>query len=158
MSEPLVTVLEKLYKLHESFYKLAIEKIDIIKSGDMEGLQQMLKKEQTHIAAINTMEVERQKEAKHFLQSEKDVTITECIEVAPPDLKDKLSSLQTDILSIIEKLQDQNELNQSLIYLSLQYVNLTLDMIQPKPESFTYGRPNQTRTPKPSFTAFDSKA
>jgi len=159
MSEPLTEVLEKLYKLHESLYKLSIEKTTIIKENDMESLQQILKDEQTHIAAINTLEVERQRLAQEFLHSDKDVTISACIEAAPFEWKEKLSTLQTNIVDIIEKLKEQNELNQSLLYLSLQYVNMTLDMVQPKPESYTYGRPNQPKTPqKPSFTAFDSKA
>lgn len=159
MSEPLIAVLEKLYKLHESLYKLSLEKTTIIKGNDMESLQQIIKDEQTHIAAINTLEMERQKVAKDFLHIDKDVTISDCIEAAPLELNEKLSSLQTKIIDIVEKLKEQNELNQSLIYLSLQYVNITLDMIQPKPESYTYGRPNQPRaTQKPSFTAFDSKA
>ncbi|MBS4174165.1 flagellar protein FlgN [Bacillus sp. FJAT-49736] len=159
MSEPIITVLEKLYKLHESLYKLSLDKATIIKENDMEKLQQMLKDEQSHVAAINTLEVERQKLAKQLLGTDKDVTISECIEAAPSEMKGKLISLQTKISDIVEKLKDQNELNQSLIYLSLQYVNMTLDMLQPKPESFTYGRPNQQKSPKkPSFTAFDSKA
>lgn len=159
MSEQLIAVLEKLYKLHESLYKLSLEKTTIIKENDMEILQKILKDEQTHIAAINTLEVERQRLAKEFLHTDKDVTITDCIETAPLEIKEKLSSLQTNIINIIEKLKDQNELNQSLIYLSLQYVNMTLDMIQPKPESYTYGRPNTPKAPqKPSFIAFDSKA
>ncbi|KQL52982.1 hypothetical protein AN964_05295 [Heyndrickxia shackletonii] len=159
MSEPLIEVLEKLSKLHESLYKLSLEKTTIIKGNDMESLQQILKDEQTHITAINTLEVERQRLAKEFLHTEKDVTISDCIEAAPIELKEKLSTLKTKIVEIIEKLKEQNELNQSLIYLSLQYVNMSLDMIQPKPESYTYGRPNQPKAPqKPSFTAFDSKA
>lgn len=159
MSEPLIAILEKLYKLHESLYKLSQEKTTIIKANDMASLQLVLKDEQTHIAAINTIEMERQKLAKQFMQTNKDVTISDCINATEsPELKEKLSTLQTDIINIVDKLKEQNELNQSLIYLSLQYVNMTLDMIQPKPESFTYGKPNQQRTPKPSFTAFDSKA
>jgi len=159
MSEPLITVLENLYKLHESLYKLSLKKTTIIKENDMEGLQQLLKDEQTHIAAINTLELERQKVANDFLHTDKDVTISECIDAAPIELKEKLSFLQTQIIEIVDKLKEQNELNQSLIYLSLHYVHKTLDLIQPKPESYTYGRPNQPRTTqKPSFTAFDSKA
>jgi len=159
MSEPLIAVLEKLYKLHESLYKLSLEKTTIIKENNMEDLQRILKDEQTHIAAINTLEVERQRLSNQFLHTDKDLTISDCIKAAPHEWKEKLSSLQSKIKDIIVKLKEQNELNQSLIYLSLQYVNMTLDMVQPKPESYTYGRPNQPKTPqKPSFTAFDSKA
>ena len=159
MSESLIAVLEKLYKVHESLYNLALEKTNIIKANDMESLQKLLRNEQTHVTALHTVEAERQKLAKSFLQTNKEVTISDCIEVADPEMKEKLSFLQKEILHMVEKLQEQNELNQSLIYLSLQFVNMTIDMIQPKPESYIYGRPNASQTPKkPSFTAFDSKA
>jgi flagellar biosynthesis/type III secretory pathway chaperone len=155
----LVNILEKLLKLHESLLDLGLSKTEIVKKGDMEGLQQMLKDEQKHIAAINMMEKERHKAAKQFLGSNaEDITISNCIANAEPELKETLSQLQTDILAVIEKLQDRNELNQMLIYQSLQFVNMSLDMFKPRTESVNYSRPVQDKAPKPSFTIFDSKA
>lgn len=158
-TEPLVVVLEKLSKLHEHLYELAIKKTDIIKKGDMDGLQKMLKDEQNYIAAINTMEVERQKCAKQFLRTEEnDITISNCIDAAAGDLKEKLTSLQSEIVEIVVKLQQQNELNQALIFQSLQFVNMTLDMIQPRPESITYGRPDKPAAQMPAISLFNSEA
>ena len=66
----LTTTLEKLYKLHKSLFDLSVNKTDVIKKGDMSELDRVLKDEQKHLAAINTVEAERQRESSHYLQSQ----------------------------------------------------------------------------------------
>ena len=44
--------LDSLEKLHRSLLRLAYDKTQLIKNGDMEGLDQLLKDEQAHLAAI----------------------------------------------------------------------------------------------------------
>ena len=48
----IMSTLDNLEKLHRSLLRLANDKTALIKSGDMEGLDQMLKDEQAHLAAI----------------------------------------------------------------------------------------------------------
>lgn len=157
-TETLIDSLEKLQKLHEKLYELSVTKTEVIKNNDMEGLQQLLKDEQTYVAAINTMEVKRQEAAKQLLGKETEITIADCITAVPEPEKEQLRTLQTAITSIIDKLKDQNELNQMLIHQSLQFVNMTLSMIQPKHESINYGRPDQKQTKNSGISMFNSKA
>ncbi|WP_034764437.1 flagellar protein FlgN [Rossellomorea vietnamensis] len=159
----LITTLEKLYKLHKSLFDLSVNKTDIIKKGDMSELDRVLKGEQKHLAAIHTMEAERQRESSHYLQSRgvpfnESSTISQCIEHSSLQEKDTLAHWQQKLIGIIRELKDQNELNQKLVYQSLQFVNMNLSMTQPQPESSTYTRPNGEKKLPSSQSIFDSKA
>ena len=159
----LVTTLEKLYKLHKSLYDLSVQKTDVIKKGDMNELDQMLKEEQKHLAAINTIEIERQQQSVLYLQSQgiqsvDAPTISQCIEHSLDDDREELLTWQQKLVSIIDELKNRNELNQKLVYQSLQFVNMNLSMMQPQPDQSTYTRPNGEKNSPSGRSMFDSKA
>ncbi|MGG3912672.1 flagellar protein FlgN [Rossellomorea vietnamensis] len=159
----LISTLEKLYKLHKSLFDLSVNKTDVIKKGDMSELDRVLKNEQKHLAAINTVEFERQRESSHYLQSRGVVfneapTISQCIEHSSPQEEETLAQCQQKLVEIIGELRVQNELNQKLVYQSLQFVNMNLSMTQPQPEQSTYSRPNGEKKAPASRSIFDSKA
>ncbi|MGG4169097.1 flagellar protein FlgN [Rossellomorea vietnamensis] len=159
----LTTTLEKLYKLHKSLFDLSVNKTDVIKKGDMAELDRFLKDEQKHLAAINTVEAERQRESSHYLQSRgvafiEAPTISQCIEHSSPQEKETLAHWQQKLVDIIGELKVQNELNQKLVYQSLQFVNMNLSMTQPQPNQSTYSRPNGEKKTPASRSIFDSKA
>ena len=56
----ILALLDNLEKLHKSLLGLANDKTAIITKGDMEGLDQLLKDEQSHLAAIVQIEKQRQ--------------------------------------------------------------------------------------------------
>lgn len=159
----LTTTLEKLYKLHKSLFDLSVNKTDVIKKGDMGELDRVLKGEQKHLAAINTVEAERQRESSHYLNSRgvafiEAPTISQCIEHSSPQEQETLAKWQQKLVDIIGELRVQNELNQKLVYQSLQFVNMNLSMTQPQPEQSTYSRPNGEKKAPTSRSIFDSKA
>ncbi len=55
------------------------------------------------------------------------------------------------------KLKEQNELNQQLLITSLQFVNLSLDLLRPQDRNYNYDKTNQ-EPPKKMKSMFDSKA
>ena len=71
--------MEKLLKLHQSFLQLSKEKTDILKKGDMDALQLLLRNEQKHISAISIIDKERQKTVAGLFPGQPNLTITECI-------------------------------------------------------------------------------
>ncbi|TMU84299.1 flagellar protein FlgN [Bacillus sp. BHET2] len=160
---PLITTLEKLYKLHKSLFDLSVDKTDVIKQGEMSELDSVLKGEQKHLAAINTVEVDRQRESSHYLQSRGVVlndapTISQCIEHSSPEDQATLVHWQQKLVDIISELKIRNELNQKLVYQSLQFVNMNLSMMQPEPDQSTYSRPNGEKKSPTGRSMFDSKA
>jgi flagellar biosynthesis/type III secretory pathway chaperone len=159
----LIATLEKLYKLHKSLFDLSVEKTNVIKRGAMDELDVVLKDEQKHIAAINTLEINRQRESEHYLQSlgvrlEKNPTISLCIQYSSPEDQEALGYWQRKLVDMIAELKARNELNQKLVYQSLQFVNMNLSMLQPQSEKLTYSRPSDEKTIPAGRSMFDSKA
>ncbi|KOP77750.1 hypothetical protein AMS59_13965 [Lysinibacillus sp. FJAT-14745] len=143
-TEAICSTLTKLERMHKSLLELAIKKTEIITVGNIEALDQMLKDEQAHVAAIDKLEQQRQKqvtdylEAKGFASTDK-TTVADVIEAAEQQTeKDMLSAVRNRLLQIINDLKNQNDLNQKLVFQSLQFVNLTLDALQPRPEQINY--------------------
>ncbi|WP_044338363.1 flagellar protein FlgN [Rossellomorea aquimaris] len=159
----LIATLEKLYKLHKSLFDLSVEKTDVIKKGAMIELDAVLKDEQKHLAAINTLEIKRQRESNHYLDSlgvrmEKTPTISLCMEYSAPEDAEILGIWQRKLVDMIAELKARNELNQRLVYQSLQFVNMNLSLLQPQSEKLTYSRPNGEKTIPAGRSMFDSKA
>ncbi len=159
----LTSSLEKLYKLHKSLYDLSVAKTDVIKKGDMHELDKLLKGEQTHIAAINTVEVERQRLSSNYLDSlgvhsETTPTISTCIEHSSLEDQKLLADSQQKLVQIVSELKNRNELNQKLIYQSLQFVNMNLSFMQPQSNQSTYSKPSAEKKMPAQKSMFDSQA
>lgn len=135
----LISTMKKLLKLHQSLLELAAKKTDIVIKGDMDALKQIMKDEQVHIAAIGKFESERQRLAEVMVSGMSQPTIMDCINVAESDDKDQLHQLRTEILDLVSRIKEKNDLNQQLIYQSLHFVNLSLSLILPQPEEYNYG-------------------
>ena len=123
----------------------------------MDALKQILKDEQAHIAAIGKFESERQKFVEAILPEMDKPSVTDCIEVVDSMKKDILSHLRAELLETISKIKDKNELNQQMIHQSLQFVQLTLNLVLPQPKVINYG-PTPGKTPDLSPGLFSSKA
>src|SRR5690606_31139911 len=128
--------------LHEALLKNALKKTEVLKKGDVDSLQEIMREEQKLTTAITMMESERQTAAQSFLKQNGDgeITMVDCIAAATPEAAATLRALQEQLVSVIDKLQEQNELNKQLIFQSLQFVNMNLDLLQPDREAAAYGR------------------
>ncbi|UPW83753.1 flagellar protein FlgN [Lysinibacillus sp. Ag94] len=163
--EAICSTLTKLERMHKSLLELAIKKTEIITVGNIEALDQMLKDEQAHVAAIDKLEQQRQKQVTDYLEakglaSTDKATVADVIEAAEQQTeKDTLSAVRNRLLQMINDLRKQNDLNQKLVFQSLQFVNFTLDALQPRPEQINYSG-NEVRgtntVAKKSY--FDSQA
>lgn len=162
-AELLLRTLEKLLKLHTSFYKLAVEKTDILKKDDIEALNSHMKEEQKYILAIRQIDEERKKIVDQLLTNaqlqEAERTLRNCIEITAEPEKSSLTDMQQQLTKIVEEVKQRNVLNQQLTHQSLQFVNMTLEMIRPQPQAITYTRPNAKQIEnKNARSMFDSKA
>ncbi len=96
-AQTIITVLEKLIKLHKSLNQLAEKKTTIIKEGNTDALTALLIDEQKHVKAITQMEKEREQAVLAFMSGKK-ATIDEVIEVADPTEADVLRRLKEELL------------------------------------------------------------
>ncbi|RFU67418.1 flagellar protein FlgN [Bacillus sp. V59.32b] len=160
-AEHIQASLEKLVELHRSLNELATKKTEIIKQGDTEALNQLLMDEQKHIKAIEATEKERQTAVAAFLEIEgqeaEPSTITRVLELLSPNDEEALNRLKEELILEAETLKEQNYLNQQLVYQSLQFVNVTLDMLLPQNKQFNYDKPAKPKQ-QGSNSMFDSRA
>lgn len=162
MFDSLIRILEKQLKLYTSLYGMALSKVDVIKKNDILTLNQMMKNEQKHITAITALENERLKELQQLFQTSTGTipTISECIEKANVEQKVILEDLYKNLTAILQKIKEQNALNQEMIQQSLQFVNYSLDLFQPRTKTINYGPPsgNKKAIPTGSRSIFNSQA
>lgn len=141
----IVVTLEKLEKMHKSLLELALAKTEYIKQGDMVKLDQLIKNEQAHVAAINTLEKQRQSMVTDYLRA-KGIALTDTPSVADvitaaenSESTEELVSVRERLIALLKQLKMQNDLNQKLVMNSLQFINITLDAMRPQhTEQFNY--------------------
>ena len=155
--------LTKLDMLHKSLLDIAYRKTEAIKTGDMDSLNQLLKDEQAHVAGISQLEQQRQLEVTDYLRA-KGIAPTDNPTVAlvlentnTDEEKAQLTKARNNLLLTLETLKNQNDLNQKLTFQSLQFVNMTLDMLRPKPDQINYSQ-SEVKGPSKDKVYFDSQA
>ena len=136
--DKIIQNLTNLVRMHKSLLDLATKKTDVIVESNMEELDALIKTEQAHVAAIEQLERQRQQLVTDYLAAKGSAssltpTVAELIEAADAPNKAKIQTIREELLTIIDALRAKNELNQKMVYQSLQMVNMTLDMMRPQP-------------------------
>ena len=149
--------------LHKSLLDIAYKKTEAIKTGDMDSLNKLLKDEQAHVAGISQLEQQRQLGVTDYLRA-KGIAPTDNPTVAlvlentnTEKEKEQLTAARNQLLLTIGTLKEQNDLNQKLIFQSLQFVNMNLKMLRPTPDKINYSK-NEAKGPANTLGYFDSKA
>lgn len=143
---------------------LAKQKTEIIKKGDINSLQNLLKEENKHIQAIQRLEMGLKNETTLFLQKNRiemeQPSLSAAIEIATELEKEALLKGKQELENEIRELSIQNQLNQQLLEQSLQFVNISLDLLQPDIDSYNYDRTENgaQENRQQSRSLFDSKA
>ena len=165
--QTIISTLQRLEKMHRSLLEIALSKTEYIKNNDLDQLNNILKAEQSHVAAIETLEAQRQLQVQQYV-SEKGLqpldhpTISNLIDIAKDEvLINDLKVLRERLLEVLDQLKVQNDLNQKLVFQSLQFVNVSLNMLRPQApqEQINYSDKEvlrQDRVAKKSY--FDSQA
>lgn len=161
-TQKMFDLLTKQLKLNKSLLKMARQKTDILKQGDIGALNSMMKDEQAHIAAMNQLEEARRKEAAMLLSGQPiyyhEPSLSDLLDRISGEEREQLRALQTELLQTIRELQERNALNQELIMQSLQFVNLNLDMLSPPTDMDAYNYQKEETPPAYNRSLFNSKA
>lgn len=162
-AQSIIQTLQQLVDLHRELNKMAQEKTEAIKAEELKSLSSLLVQERKLVVAIEQLENVRQSDVHAFLREKgvQDGTslLSECIQYASENERTELTRLGAELREEIISLKERNDLNQQLIYQSLQFVNLNLNLMLPEYESYTYDRPQDSEgAGKQSKSLFDSKA
>lgn len=149
---------------HKNLNVLAKDKTEVVKKNQIDALRMIIKEEKKQLQAISKLEATLVKETASFLQnngiSTDELTITKVIEAATEVDKEQLQTAKFELENEVMELSKQNRMNQELLEQSLQFINVSLDLLQPEIDSFNYDRneagqqDHQTQT----RSLFDSKA
>jgi len=153
--------LEKLVIIHEELCGVSKEKTDILKKGSVENFQHLLAKERKYIKILEQFELKRQREveqwyASHQLATE-EMTITNMLQIIANEVeKKKLENITIKLTNAITQLKQQEQLNQDLIRQSMQFVHMSLEMLNPTINQMNYG--NKKVREAENRSVFDSQA
>lgn len=136
----LMDTMEKLVALHRSLYEVTKRKTEVIKAGDMDALQQVMKDEQAHLMGIQKMEETRQRASKQIAAHLLQPTVTDCANQLDAVNKQKLLELAAALKETIMIVKETNAFNQQMLRQSMQFVNLSLNLLKPSTQSVNYGK------------------
>ncbi|MFZ3576903.1 flagellar protein FlgN [Virgibacillus sp. DJP39] len=160
--QSIINTLEKLVMIHDSLLSISEQKTKAIKEGNTDSLQPLIVKESKHIQALEQVEAIRQKEVKNWFETNnlqtEDHTITRMLEKTVDNEKQKaVAEVITRLTKVVTDLKQQEQLNKSLIQQSLQFVELSIDMMNPSISNLNYGNKKETESSL-KRSVFDSKA
>ncbi|WP_156288309.1 flagellar protein FlgN [Oceanobacillus salinisoli] len=160
--KPIIQSLEKLITLHEELLTISERKTELVKEGSVEELQALLVKERKHIRVLEQTEANRQQEVEKWLTAKglptEDVTITNILQMAENEAeKEELAAATTALTDLISKLKQQESLNHGLLKQSMQFVQLSMELLNPSISSVNYGKQKEVKKSM-SRSLFDSQA
>lgn len=158
--QTIVRSLEELTNIHEDLIDISKEKTELIKSGSPENLQKLLIKEQKYIHKLEQREQNRERAVFDWLEKEGMKTstpITEIMEhISDKKIREKLEQITTKLTKAITDLKHQEQMNQSLLQQSVQFVQLSLNTMNPTLKNVNYDKKSSVSGERRSM--FDSKA
>ncbi|WP_181347260.1 flagellar protein FlgN [Thalassobacillus sp. CUG 92003] len=158
-----IQLMEKQKQLHESLLTLSQQKTEILKQGEHENFQALLAKERKHVQAIETVEKQRMQAVSSWYDEQgirsEDPTVSEMLTLIDNEWeREELQRIFDAFIFVMSDLRKQEKLNAELTQQSLQFINVSLDMLQPSLKNMNYGKPSQDSDKNQKRSVFDSKA
>lgn len=160
--ETIIQSMESLRRIHEELLNISQQKTVIVKAGSIEKLQSILVKERKYIRVLEQTEANRKSIVDEWLLERQlpldGATITGMLEIIQDESESNMLEKATIALTeVITKLKQQEQLNQALINQSMQFVQLSLDTMNPSIKNMNYGN-TEKESDATGRSAFDSKA
>ncbi|MRH41969.1 flagellar protein FlgN [Aquibacillus halophilus] len=162
--QSIVEVLTTMTQLHDSLFTVSKNKTEALKQGNMEQLQDLLVQERKHVKAINQLEVKRIEMINKWSESQgldnDSITVSVMLDNYLQGVeKESLEKVTTVLAETLLQLKQQEELNKQLTQQSLQFIQLSMDMIAPTIKNINYGNKTENRADQiTKRSVFDSKA
>ncbi|UOR11670.1 flagellar protein FlgN [Halobacillus amylolyticus] len=158
--DSIIDQMERLRQLHDSLLALSSKKTEALKSNDTEALQGILAQERKHVQAINGLEKKRMAVVAEWAVASgfmnEAPTVSEILAAVEGVERERLQEAYDSFIIVLADLKQQEVLNAELTKQSLQFINVSLDLLQPSLNQMNYGKPAGTVEQKRSV--FDSKA
>lgn len=163
--DDLIQIMEKLNAVYNEMLDIADLKRQAIIDNQVEDLVQIMNRESKGMKWIEQLETQRQEFVSAYLRdrgvkSQLELTMTELSRLVFDQTdKSRLLDIQSRLSETLHKLKLKNELNQQLIMQSLEFIDLSLDLLTGKPaQEATYHPPSKRNVPSGSPGIFDTRA
>ena len=158
-----VQLLEKTYQLHQSLLEISKQKEQLIKDNNIDGMRQVLMGARKHVKAIQELEEKRVIATSGWFRTyapeAEEQTIQQVIDhLQNNEEKEQLQAIYENFIYVLADLKNQEKLNRELMEQSLQFVELSLDLLKPNHEKNMNYDKKQVQQNKASQSVFDSKA
>ncbi|SDL67579.1 flagellar protein FlgN [Halarsenatibacter silvermanii] len=148
--EPLVDklcrILKEMADVHEKALKLAEEKKERLIENDIEGLSEVVEREEKVLQEIETLEKERGRLADKLagLTGEDELNISALKEQVSGERRRRLKKLQNKLNPLLEELDRVNEQNRQLLLQAMKFNEVTFKLfLQGADEQGVYKKPEQ---------------
>ena len=149
--QQLIDILKGEYTLYQDLYKLSDKKTDLIVEEEIDKLENVITKEERLVGQLKQLENKRQQ-----LTGQR--SLTEFINDAKPQNKERLEDLRNKLLEVTTKLKETNQLNNKLLKNALQLTNLNLNLLTNNSKQGTYGKKGSMEENKGSDSMLNHKA
>ena len=162
--QPIIQTLDKLVNVHKTLIQISEQKTEVLKEGSADKLQSVLIEEQKFIPKVERAEKAREEAVVNWFAdkelNDEEQTITRILDLLANGVEKKqLEEVATTLTKAIAQLKQREQLNQALIQQSMQFINVSLNMLQPSMSQINYGRSKQNETSRTrEHSVFDSKA
>lgn len=163
--DALMQTMTSLNEVHDTLLELAEQKKDVLIHNQVEQLTQIVTRENKLLKQIGELDKARIEAIGAFMMEKgykpsPRVTVSDLTKIIF-NVEDKkaLMDKQRELKSTIQRLREQNRLNQQLIEHSLAFINYSLDLIVGPPEDeVIYQNPQQSPNGLKRSSMFDSRA
>lgn len=149
-------------KIHKSLLNISKKKTDIVKLKKVDDLPPLLMEENKLLQLLEKIEQERLQLVTPIFEAnditEENRTVTTLLSLINDETEKKSLEKQfVSLTDLIIELKNQEQLNNELIQQSLQFIQLSLGMMNPTMQNMNYSKQQETEK-TPNRSMFDSKA
>lgn len=147
-SKKIWEILKSEYRLYQELYQLAQQKQDIIIAEDLDGLEEIVKREEKFLEEIHVLEEARLQPADNNADNSMDISQTSLVD--EPD-REEFEDLRNHLVALTVKLREQNLLNNKLIDDSLSLLNMKMNLIRGSGGANTYSKEGLVKKTESTF-------
>lgn len=129
----LLETMQKQLEIYRMLLALAFEKQPVLVKGDIPELEAIIKEEELIILQVGRLEEQRSvlhlALANHFSLSPEELSLSEIVKRTEGEMSQAFQQVFEEMTGVLKDLAEINQNNTNLIKSSLEYINLTLDLL-----------------------------
>lgn len=160
--DELKLVLKEELESYKTMLEYGLKKTEIITSGQAKELDKLTQIEQALIMKIGKLEDKREEIVEkigHELNIKEDINLSTILPYIDKKDEKEINDIRDELVDILNKLKDRNQLNGVLINDSLEYINFNIDLLTQSTsiQGTTYGKGKEKEESLQNRNLFDKK-